>query len=223
MEIIPTEKREKMHSSKLFQKTNAIWNNHNYNQRRYIGCVTDEIKKFIKTKNIEELKEVTKDDFMNYYFENVKSQEELEEIAIKFKNAIFQDIGLHISEIVAFAFVLMRVIDDTFIGIKRELAIIEELQKKYPDCKIEITDEILDCDYAIDLIRIKNGKIIEGIQVKPESFISVRFKNYIKIACYQNYEKHKKFMAKYKPEMITYYTTDNNLNNIKTYDYTYVS
>lgn len=223
MDIIPTAKREEMHESKLFKITNPIWNKHHYNWRRNIGCVTDAIKKFIKTKTIEELKEVTKDDFMDYYFENVRTKEELEIIAAKFQKSIIKDLGVYVPDIIVFNFVLMRVIDDTFVGIQRELLIIEELKKEYPDCKIEMTDEKLDCDYAIDLLRIKDEKIIEGIQVKPESFISCRFRDYIRIAGYQNFEKHKKFKEEYEPEMITYYTTDKKLKHIKTYDYTYVA
>ena len=63
-------------------------------------------------------------------------------------------------------FCYIRIVDEAYIGYKREYNTISSLQKLYPDYKFEFANDYDDVQLGVDIVVKKDDKTIGGFQVK---------------------------------------------------------
>lgn len=69
-----------------------------------------------------------------------------------------------------FIHVFIRVIDESFIGMRRENMVYDHLVKKIPSFDIRRTSFVLDKDYGVDAEVYDGEKLVCGIQIKSEAY-----------------------------------------------------
>lgn len=195
--LFPKKRRENMRYSEKFNSTNNIWNNKYYNQRANIGtisyltrCAHEKLKDSNRTivmsfgqwqqyyfgSGKERLRLISQispfenvPNKYNYYFG--RTEQEISEMAERFQKDCFDE-GIILSEIEAYNYCYIRIIDEGYIGYKREVAAILSLKKLYPDLQFCFASDYEDVYLGIDILVIRNKEVIGGLQVK-----SVAYKN----------------------------------------------
>lgn len=181
------DKRLQLRSTKEFSKTNKPWNDLRLNSKWNIGCLM-----FIA----KESKANTFNEWENYYLNSGLIRKELllskrydKEQMIRInseygrtKDDLIQiaktlSRNLNISLTLAYNYVYIRVIDETWIGLNRELTGLQIIQnecQKYGDFSVHPVDYNFDIKYAVDF-EIKDNhtnSVILAVQLK-----SVKYKN----------------------------------------------
>jgi hypothetical protein len=203
-----------------FRKTNKIWNDKNLNQSWSVGYVNYIMKEMYKDLQIDDALNLSLEEWEKFYtsFKNDnrklsgRTKKELMEIALKLQEFAAAE-GIKLTQIEAYNFVLIRVIDESFAGFQNELKVYKYLNEAYGGLQIEFSS-LEDSKYAIDLfVKIDNDTILDAVQIKPISFLKGCQNNidYCVTAYIQNYEKHKKYeeLTGNRPYYIFYDENDN--------------
>lgn len=138
----------------------------------------------------------TKEDWGNYYYENVNSKDHLEQLGrtlyIKITEVCQAEID-SISEEDCINFVINLVIDRTFDGYQSEIQTIYGRLQKELGVKVEPAPDDWDRGYNVDFfIKVKDKFI--GLQIKPAGYAYIT--QIINELQFQK-ETHKRFTSKY--------------------------
>ena len=139
---------------------NSAMNRFQLNFKRNVGATSESIRK-CSPKTLEEWK--------NYYFENVRSKEHIEELGKKLYIKITEVIQSEVEEITeddCVNYMFQLVIDRTFDGYMTEINTIYGQLQKILDVKIEPAPDEWDRLFNVDFfIKIREKYI--GLQIKP--------------------------------------------------------
>lgn len=220
--LLRYHERLKIRKSKSFKDSNRFWNELNLNHRSNIGSVMY-LAKLSGAKSY--------DNWVKFYFKsgedrlklrkNYKSLDELvkinqnygrtEEELIEMAKTL--SMGMGISLELAYNFVYIRVIDETWLGLRREEKTFNLIKKeliKYKVFRIEHTDVETDFHYAVDYEIKKDGKTILGIQLKSSNYLISSKIDYVKdMNKDKNHEYSKTFGV---PVMYLYMKEDELIN-----------
>jgi len=139
---------------------NSAMNRFQLNFKRNLGPTSESIRQCAPR---------TIDEWRDYYFENVRSREHIEELGRKLYVKITEVIHAEVEEITeqdCIAYMVQLVIDRTFDGYMTEIKTIYGQLEKELQVKIEPAPDEWDRLFNVDFfIRIKDNHI--GIQIKP--------------------------------------------------------
>jgi len=139
---------------------NSVMNRFQLNFKRNVGPTSESIRK-CAPKTIEEWRE--------YYFKNVRTKEQIEELGKKLYVKITEVIQAEVAEITeqdCINYMLQLVIDRTFDGYMTEIQTIYGQLEKTLDVKIEPAPDEWDRLFNVDFFIKINDKFI-GLQIKP--------------------------------------------------------
>ncbi|PKK83457.1 MAG: MjaI family restriction endonuclease [candidate division Zixibacteria bacterium HGW-Zixibacteria-1] len=144
---------------------NSATNRFQFNFKRNVGAVSEAIRK-CAPKNLEE--------WENYYFQNIKSREHIEELGrrlyIKITEVLAAEID-SINENDCIDYIYNLVINRTYDGYLTEIKTVYGQLEKILEQRIEPApdewDRLFNVDFYIDI----DGKYI-GLQIKPASDVS---------------------------------------------------
>jgi hypothetical protein len=139
---------------------NSAMNRFQLNFKRNLGPTSESIRQCAPR---------TIDEWRDYYFENVRSREHIEELGRKLYVKITEVIHAEVEEITeqdCIAYMVQLVIDRTFDGYMTEIKTVYGQLEKELQVKIEPAPDEWDRLFNVDFfIRIKDNHI--GIQIKP--------------------------------------------------------
>ena len=176
---------------------NSATNRFQLNFKRNVGAVAEEIRK-CNPKSI--------DDWQKYYFENVKTEEQIIELGKKLYIKITEILVAEIDEITeedCINYIRELVIDRTYEGYIREIKTIYGQLQEILQCKISPAPDKWDRLFNVDFFIEINGKYI-GLQIKPVSETTQITEIYKEIEIQKN--THKKFKEKYGGEVFYIYS-----------------
>ena len=176
---------------------NSATNRFQLNFKRNVGAVAEEIKKCMP-KSI--------DDWQKYYFENVKTEEQIIELGKKLYIKITEILVAEIEEITeedCINYIRELVIDRTYEGYLREIKTIYGQLQEILKCKISPAPDKWDRLFNVDFFIEINGKYI-GLQIKPVSETTQITEIYKELEIQKN--THKKFKEKYGGEVFYIYS-----------------
>lgn len=139
---------------------NSVMNRFQLNFKRNVGATSESIRK-CTPKNLNEWKE--------YYFQNVKSKEHIEELGRKLYIKITEVIQAEVEEITeqdCIDYMINLVIDRTFDGYMTEIKTIYGQLQNILNEKIEPAPDEWDRLFNVDFF-IKIGEKYIGLQIKP--------------------------------------------------------
>lgn len=167
---------------------NSAMNRFQFNFKRNVGAVSEEIRK-CAPKKIEE--------WSKYYFNNVRTKEDIEDLGRKLYIKITEVISAEVDEITeedCIEYMFNMVIARTFDGYMTEIKTIYGQLEKILNLKIQPASDKWDRLYNVDFfIRIKDNYI--GLQIKPVTEVS-HIPQIFKEHSIQE-ATHKKFTEKY--------------------------
>ncbi len=189
---------------------NSAMNRFQFNFSRNVGKVSEEIRK-CTPKNLE--------DWKNYYFANVKTQDHLVELGKRLYVKITEVIAAEIDDITENDCILYLqdvVINRTFDGYMTEVKTIYGQLEQILECKISPASDKWDRLYSVDFfIEIKEKFI--GIQIKPVSNVSHIPQIYNEHAF--QLESHKKFTKEFGGKVFYIYSIkDGTVKKIHNYE-----
>ena len=176
---------------------NSATNRFQLNFKRNVGAVAEEIRK-CNPKSI--------DDWQKYYFENVKTEEQIIELGKKLYIKITEILVAEIDEITeedCINYIRELVIDRTYEGYIREIKTIYGQLQEILQCKISPAPDKWDRLFNVDFFIEINGKYI-GLQIKPVSETTQITEIYKEIEIQK--KTHKKFKEKYGGEVFYIYS-----------------
>jgi len=144
---------------------NSVMNRFQYNFKRNVGAVSEEIRK-CTPKNIEE--------WEKYYFKNIRPQEHIKELGEKLYTKITEVVHAEVEMISVedcINYMYNLVINRTYDGYTTEIKTISELLRKIISVNIEPAPDKWDRLYNVDFYIKINSKYI-GLQIKPVSGVS---------------------------------------------------
>lgn len=144
---------------------NSAMNRFQLNFKRNVGAVSEEIRK-CSPKNVKEWK--------NYYFQNVRNKEHIEELGRKLYIKITEVISAEVEEITeedCIEYMFGMVIDRTFDGYMTEITTIYGQLQKELNVKIQPAPDEWDRLYNVDFF-IRIGEKYIGLQIKPAGDVS---------------------------------------------------
>jgi len=136
------------------------------NYKREVGPTSQSIRE-CKPDSVEEWEE--------YYYDQIKEEEDIEELGEKLYNEIKSEIKKevdNISEEECIDYMKNLVIDRVWEGYNREITIIEELIEKKIDYDLKPSSDEWDREYNVDYYIEINDSYI-GIQIKPKDIGTV--------------------------------------------------
>lgn len=220
--VFSYEVRKRYKEWDLYRKTNKIWNVHKFNRREKIGILNQLVKAYYEKLN--DKNDFNEGGFLKYYTEHAKPLSDLYDISLDFNKILKTTYDINVSETITFNFVIMRVIDESVNGLKRELLILNYLKSIYNKYNVRLADYYTDINYRIDIeVFDDRSNIKEAYQVKPISYIySVKYKNSANHdICTKDHNCNIKKQEKYKDKHncnIYYITANEDISDIKIYD-----
>lgn len=167
---------------------NSATNRFQLNFKRNVGATSESIRK-CSPKSVEEWRE--------YYYTNVRSEEEVEDLGRKLYVKITEVIRAEVDDITeqdCIDFIKQLVIDRTYDGYTTEIQTVYGQLQNALDCKIEPAPDEWDRLYNVDFYIEINGMYI-GLQIKPVN------QNIQLPEIYKEYNlqhtSHKEFTSKY--------------------------
>lgn len=212
--ILTPKQRKELRESHKFNTTNNPWNDYWHGTAREVG--SNSIISRLAQQDFDNhggIGLVPYYYFENYYFfsglqrrlmqdsrqkpkrNNLdwscgRTPSELLDIATEFQKTLLK-LNYDVSLEEAINYVFIRTLDESYLGVKREYNAREKLIASFPQFEFKQSSHELDHFYGVDILVNKDGKTIQGLQVKTS-----RFKNsnqdYSKKAIEQNLEKFEK-------------------------------
>ena len=184
---------------------NSATNRFQLNFKRNVGATSESIRK-CEPKSLQE--------WQDYYFENIRSQDHIIELGKKLYIKITEVLVAEIDEITeedCINYIKTLVIDRTYDGYVREIKTIYEQLQGILNVKIEPASDEWDRLFNVDFYIEINGKYI-GLQIKPVSLVSSIPQMY-KEADIQH-KTHSKFTKKYGGHVYYIYSYGSGSNKI---------
>ncbi len=144
---------------------NSAMNRFQLNFKRNVGAVSEEIRKCAPK---------TVDDWKEYYFQNVRTKEHIEDSGRRLYIKITEVISAEVEEITeedCIEYMFNMVIDRTFDGYMTEIKTIYGQLEKILNVKIQPAPDEWDRLYNVDFF-IKIGDHYIGLQIKPAGDVS---------------------------------------------------
>lgn len=176
---------------------NSTMNRFQLNFKRNVGATSEAIRK-CAPKNVDEWK--------NYYFQNIRSEEQITELGQKLYTKITEVIQAEIEDITeqdCIDYMITLVIDRTFDGYMTEISTIYGQLEKILNVKVEPAPDEWDRLFNVDFYIFINGKYI-GLQVKPVN-IGIQLPEIFKEKDIQA-KSHEKFTSKYGGKVFYIYS-----------------
>ena len=129
---------------------------------------------------------ISKEDWTEYYLSRVERQNLI-------APAHFMAEKYRIEMHEAAEYVLFRVVGQTWNGMMNEVNCINHLQEWFPNIDFRKTSYEIDEEYCTDWEAFSNGKLLFGLQIKPESYHFMRTPYQMKAK-----ENHQKQVDAYK-------------------------
>jgi len=180
---------------------NSTMNRFQLNFKRNVGATSEAIRK-CAPKNVDEWK--------NYYFQNIRSEEQITELGQKLYTKITEVIQAEIEDITeqdCIDYMITLVIDRTFDGYMTEISTIYGQLEKILNVKVEPAPDEWDRLFNVDFYIFINGKYI-GLQVKPVN-IGIQLPEIFKEKDIQA-KSHEKFTSKYGGKVFYIYSAKQN-------------
>jgi len=131
----------------------------------------------------------------NLNFQFGRTEEQLKKKGLILYNAVKNN-GFNLNPEECFHCVHFRVICETWNGvIIREANTIATLKRLFPHADFRKVDGKFDHKYAVDYEVFKDGKLVYGLQIKPESY--TRNAPYINEARFANQQKNQAYQSKF--------------------------
>lgn len=189
------EERDSLRHTKIFNETNKVWNDYSHNKRTNIGTISyllrsahnlfcansDKLMSFsqwemfylrsgdkrteLKAKSSNLSKE--EENKLDLYYG--RTIEDIYEITKAFKKSLDNN-GYTLSYAKVFNYCYIRIVDEAYIGYKREYNTISSLRKVFPDYVFDFADDYDDVQLGIDIMVHKDKKLIGGFQVKSDIY-----------------------------------------------------
>lgn len=223
--LLNREERLKLRQTWDFNSTNKKWNDLKLNHKKNIGCLMFIAKKSKATTFEEwekyyfssgrERKELLKsfmsrDEYIRVNNEYGRTEDELLNIAKEFK----KHINLPLKTL--YNFVYIRVIDETWIGLNREITafnIIKDICSKYEGLDVYEVDYHKDITYAVDFEIKMKDKIILAIQLKSMKYFKSKLDGTLDIKTV-NAKKNRDYTKKYNADVLYLYIGKYDIVNI---------
>jgi len=144
---------------------NSAMNRFQLNFKRNVGAVSEEIRKCAPR---------TVDEWKEYYFQNVRAKEHIEDLGRRLYMKITEVISAEVEEIAeedCIEYLFNMVIDRTFDGYMTEIKTIYGQLEKILNVKIQPAPDKWDRLYNVDFF-IKIGDNYIGLQIKPAGDVS---------------------------------------------------
>lgn len=167
---------------------NSAMNRFQLNFKRNVGAVSEEIRKCAPK---------TVDDWREYYFKNVKSKEDIENLGKKLYVKITEVLAAEIEEVTeedCIDYMYNIVIERTYDGYMTEIKTIYGQLEQILGVKIQPAPDEWDRLFAVDFFIKINEKYI-GLQIKPAGGVSYIPQIFKEHAIQET--THKKFTEKY--------------------------
>lgn len=189
---------EKLKKMRWFTRTNEAWNKSEINKVEKIGSVMGHIIK-CNPKKYEE--------WETYFYENVASKEDIIGFAKTFRDFVLKDEKLakefkydKLSDKSYWRMVECRLIFETWIGYLAEKEVCDLLSSRLKKDGYEISSKHLspkeDNKYAVDFFLYNKGKLLCGLQIKPETYYKSKQSEVMK-AIEINKDKNRDFVKRY--------------------------
>lgn len=225
--FLSEEDRYELTKNRKFSLTNKYWNMGKFNYYQNIGGLSSIIQKANEEWKKEGKKGVmTKIYFVNYYLytgekriEKLKKGDtsvledkdygrtmpELYTISKQFKDYTNQNSNLHLNDLEAFNYLILRVFDKTYEGFLREENTLQTINTILGDrYHFRASNNYEDVFYSVDYIGYnKKGKISIAIQIKPINYMKDKNGGVYRDI---NKKKHSNFKEKYGVEPIILYS-----------------
>lgn len=183
------EDRDSLRHTNVFNETNKIWNDYAHNKRTNIGTISFLLRSAHNIFSGNNKTLMTFKEWEAYYLMSGKKRqlelasckdekekekidlyhgrtvEDIIKIAENFKKSLDAN-GYTLSFTKVYNFCYIRIVDEAYIGYKREYNTISSLQKLYPDYKFEFANDYDDVQLGVDIVVKKDDKTIGGFQVK---------------------------------------------------------
>lgn len=185
-ELLPLEMREKIRQSGNYKFFFAQYHGQ-FNSPRLVGALMDEIGKLGR--------QVTRDDWEQYYVSNVRSYDQIYDMVDKLRTKVNYDNRQYNNSLPAnkkyqerklmtFAHALsywwIHIVDSAYDGVRNQQnakKLIENwIQERKFRYTVRYTTPEVDTKMGIDLeiVSIKTGKIVKGVQVKNDGWFAGR-------------------------------------------------
>ena len=184
---------------------NSATNRFQLNFKRNVGATSEEIRK-CEPKSLEE--------WRNYYFLNVRSEEHIIELGKKLYVKISEVLAAEIEEITeedCINYIKQLVIDRTYDGYTTEIKTIYGQLQELLKVKIQPAPDEWDRLYNVDFFIEIKGKYI-GLQIKPVSQVSSIPEIYKEREI--QHDIHKKFKSKFGGSVFYIYSYKNGSNKV---------
>lgn len=187
------KERDAIRHTKIFNDTNKIWNDYSHNKRTNIGTISyllrcahnlfcadnDNLMTFEQWEMYylrsglkrSELKssELSEEEEKNIDLYYGRTMDDIRKIAEAFKISLDES-GYNLSFTKVFNYCYIRIVDEAYIGYKREYNTLNSLKKVFPDHSFSFADDYDDVQLGIDIIVKKDDKLIGGFQVKSDIY-----------------------------------------------------
>lgn len=180
---------------KKFQFTNIIWTQNKLNAVKRVGCINKMLKDFYNDKK-SIFDDLTADDFLEYYFSIISKKQFMTVATDLYEHC--KTAGMKISKKECYLYCLIRVIDESWDGFKREIRAIKHLQGLYEGADVVFANPEDDINYCIDLEVHYDDVLLDTFQVKPITYISGLQTN--KSYCWREYYRNKSCHDKWYQE-----------------------
>lgn len=210
------EEREKIRKTGGFAKSNKVWNDEKLNTKKMIGSLMYLIGKS---------RARTEEEWVKFYFESGKERAALIKKGILGKKTDYDygrtnedllkitkklQLKLKCSFQLAYNYVYIRVIDETWIGYERELMALSKLKEQtnvHKSVKIKEATYEIDSKYAVDFEVFDENHLLFAIQLKSEKYRSSKNPGTLEAKKF-NQKKNIEYTGKFKAPVIYLYMND---------------
>lgn len=189
------EERDSLRHTKIFNDTNKIWNDYSHNKRTNIGTIsyllrsahnlfcgnTSNLMTFEqwemfylrsgakRAELLSKSSDLTKEEITKIDLYYGRTIQDIHKITEAFKKSLDEN-GYKISYSKVFNYCYIRIVDEAYIGYKREYNTLHSLREVFPDYQFDFADDYDDVQLGIDIMVQKNGKLVGGFQVKSDIY-----------------------------------------------------
>lgn len=210
------EERNELRKTEAFAKSNKVWNDFEFNSKSSLG----NLMYLISSSNAK-----TQEDWAKYYFATGRNRERIINKGA-FSSEIDHNHGRTNQDLLliakklqqklkctfelAYNYVYIRVIDETWIGYRREVIALKrmrELIKLYKNIHIEDAAYEIDSKYAVDFEVLDGEILLFAIQLKSENYKRSKNPGTLEAKKF-NKRKNKKYTNKFGVPVLYIYIND---------------
>lgn len=224
--LLSRNERLELRATKAFSDTNNAWNDLQLNSTDNIGAVMAIIKNskattfdewesfYLNTGDKRKRALATTSDLHKLNRFNGRTKDDLLNVA----KILAKECNLDIS--VAFNYVYIRVIDETWIGYSRELKVLDEIRTMcaHYNLRADGVDSYMDTQYAVDFEIRDQDKVVLAVQLKSTNYKYSQL-SAVKQIRKVNLDKNKRYTNRYGADVLYLYINSNdrvvNMNELE--------